>query len=299
MSCATDSNATDHPYPRGGDPAFDRWLKIDSKTTNTFTVNVGVSSDTSAHTFVSAGTNSVKKALTTVTIAGASNASLNGTYGISDIYDDREFTLDLPDNSLNGQSGTGGTFTDLQQPFRTPNSLPVDNKYGDVSELLFANADMIAEYSVNKMLANNSGYTPPVGYTIADCNDDLLDIVDVLAFNIKHGGNDRMWDTANLYVGGAVQGGAITETVEAINHLKDIALQIIKSDTVTVGGHTALSQVIYSGASTANWTDAQLASEISNINTLLTILTNAISNNSTLKSVTRTQSVYKLSLIHI
>ena len=25
----------------------------------------------------------------------------------------------------------------------------------------------------------------------------------------------RVWDTANLYVGGAVQGGAITETVEA------------------------------------------------------------------------------------
>ena len=147
------------------------------------------------------------------------------------------------------------------------------------------------------MLANNGGYTPPVGYTIADCNDDLLDIVDVIAFNIKHGGNDRVWDTANLYVGGAVQGGAITETVEAINHLKDIALQIIKSDTVTVGGYTALSQVIYSGASTANWTDGQLATEISNITTLSTILTNAISNNSTLKNVTRTQSVYKCNAV--
>ena len=41
---------------------------------------------------------------------------------------------------------------------------------------------------------------------------------------------------------GAVQGGAITETVEAINHLKDIAIQVITHDTVTVGGHTALTQ---------------------------------------------------------
>ena len=88
MSCATDSNQTNHPYPRGGDPAFDRWLKITAKTTNTFTVNVGVSSDTSAHTFVSAGTNSVKKALTTVTIAGmqAPLTMINGTWGIKDIY---------------------------------------------------------------------------------------------------------------------------------------------------------------------------------------------------------------------
>ena len=97
MSCATDSNQTNHPYPRGGDPAFDKWLKITAKTTNTFTVNVGVSSDTSAHTFVSAGTNSVKKALTSaVTIAGTGTESgVNGTWGIKDIYSDTEFTLIL------------------------------------------------------------------------------------------------------------------------------------------------------------------------------------------------------------
>ena len=67
------------------------------KTTNTFEVNVGVSSDTSTHTLVSAGTNSVKKALTTVTIAGmqAPLTMINGTWGIKDIYDDREFTLDI------------------------------------------------------------------------------------------------------------------------------------------------------------------------------------------------------------
>ena len=173
----------------------------------------------------------------------------------------------------------------------------VSDEAGDSATLLTLNRQFIADIAQGRMLANNAGYTPPVGYTIADCNDDLLDIVDVIAFNIKHGGNDRVWDTANLYVGGAVQGGAITETVEAINHLKDIALQVIKSDAVTVGGHTSLSQVIYSGANTANWTDAQLASEISNINTLSTILTNAISNNSTLKSVTRTQSVYKCNAV--
>ena len=199
MECDTDSRATQHPYPRGGDPAFDRWLKIESKTTNTFTVDVGVSSDTSTHYFVSAGTNSVKKALTTVTIAGASNSSLNGTYGINDIYDDREFTIDLHDSSLDGQTGTGGTFTDLQQPFRTPNSKPVDNKYGDVSELLFGNADMIAEYAVDKMLAANSGYTIPTGSTA--CYDDVRDFIQkCVAHNLKWGGNDRVYDQAKFYI---------------------------------------------------------------------------------------------------
>ena len=100
---------------------------------------------------------------------------------------------------MNGQSGTGGTFTDLQQPFRTPNSLPVDNKYGDVSELLFANADMIAEYSVNKMLANNSGYTIPTGSTA--CYDDVRDFIQkCVAHNLKWGGNDRVYDQAKFYI---------------------------------------------------------------------------------------------------
>ena len=53
FTCALDNNATEHSYPRAGvDPFADQWILIDSVTTNTFTVNVGTSSDTSAHTFV-------------------------------------------------------------------------------------------------------------------------------------------------------------------------------------------------------------------------------------------------------
>ncbi len=223
MSCATDSNQTNHPYPRGGDPAFDRWLKITAKTTNTFTVNVGVSSDTSAHTFVSAGTNSVKKALTSaVTIAGSGNSTVNGTHGISDIYDDREFTVDLTDATANGQSGTGGTFTDNQQPFRTPNSKDQGNKYGDVSELLFANADMIADYAVNKMLAANPSYTIPTGSTA--CYDDVRDFIQkCVSHNLKWGGNDRVYDQAKFYID---PGFSLTRDryVEVFNNAKDACI---------------------------------------------------------------------------
>ena len=119
FTCITDSNQSEHPYPRGSDPAFDKWLAISNKTNDTFEVNVGVSSDTSTHTLVS-GTNSLKKALTSAVTFMNRNAALNGTHGISDIYDDREFTVDLPDNSQSGQSGSGGTFTDNQQPFVNP-----------------------------------------------------------------------------------------------------------------------------------------------------------------------------------
>ena len=61
FTCATDSNATDHPYPRATDPASTKILTISAVTSDTFTVNVGTSSDTSTHTFKSAVTNAIKK----------------------------------------------------------------------------------------------------------------------------------------------------------------------------------------------------------------------------------------------
>ena len=61
FTCATDNNATDHLYPRSTDPASTKILTITAVTTDTFTVNVGTSSDTSTHTFKSAVTNAIKK----------------------------------------------------------------------------------------------------------------------------------------------------------------------------------------------------------------------------------------------
>jgi len=61
FTCATDSNASDHPYPRSTDPASTKILTISAVTSDTFTVNVGTSSDTSTHTFKSAVTNAIKK----------------------------------------------------------------------------------------------------------------------------------------------------------------------------------------------------------------------------------------------
>lgn len=68
FTCAKDGNATNHSYPRasgvpndtGHDPFWEAPVKITAVTENTITVNIGISSDTSAHTFVSADTNAIK-----------------------------------------------------------------------------------------------------------------------------------------------------------------------------------------------------------------------------------------------
>lgn len=59
FTCASDGNQTPVDYPRTTDPAFQTKLEITAKAPTTITVNVGTSSETSLHTFVSATANSV------------------------------------------------------------------------------------------------------------------------------------------------------------------------------------------------------------------------------------------------
>ena len=59
FTCAQDSHATNHFYPRNTDPAAGSFRVITAITANTITVNVGVSTNTTAHLFVSSQNNAV------------------------------------------------------------------------------------------------------------------------------------------------------------------------------------------------------------------------------------------------
>ena len=83
FTCATDGNSTNHPYPRSTDPASNKILIITAVTSNTFTVNVGTSSDTSTHTFVSGVSNAIKKINTRFNVV---NAVYNGGPGTKTIH---------------------------------------------------------------------------------------------------------------------------------------------------------------------------------------------------------------------
>ena len=63
FTCAKDSNASNHAYPRATDPYSGKLLPVFNAQTNTFDVQVGPAKDNTsgAHTFVSAVSNSVSK----------------------------------------------------------------------------------------------------------------------------------------------------------------------------------------------------------------------------------------------
>ena len=75
-NCVLDGNVEQKSYPRKNyDYASGRWLRISNVTTNTFDINIGASSYTGAHTFISAAVNGVKRQTGTFTL----NVGTGGT----------------------------------------------------------------------------------------------------------------------------------------------------------------------------------------------------------------------------
>jgi hypothetical protein len=77
-TCILDGNLVSKSYPRVGyDYPSGRWLAISNVTTNTFDINIGASSYTSAHTFVSATANGVERqnGIFTINVGDAGSAS--------------------------------------------------------------------------------------------------------------------------------------------------------------------------------------------------------------------------------
>ena len=79
-TCLLDGNSVEKSYPRAGyDYPSGRWLVISNVTTNTFDINIGSSSNTSAHTFISATNNGLKRQTGTFTINVGDGGSASGS----------------------------------------------------------------------------------------------------------------------------------------------------------------------------------------------------------------------------
>ena len=68
FTCAKDGNTTNHDYPRANDPINNKWKQVIVTNATTFTINVGKSSDTSLHTWVSAVADGILRANSLISI---------------------------------------------------------------------------------------------------------------------------------------------------------------------------------------------------------------------------------------
>jgi hypothetical protein len=155
-----------------------------------------------------------------------SGALTDGNYAVADTPDYRTLTISLASPANNGETGTVTFTTPL--PHVTPGSQPQSDRYADASSLILANAVMIAEMAVERMVAEQS-FTIPTGKQ--SCKDDTVDFLKALSYNLTFGGNDQVYDAAKYYIDGAHILGEENQSVIVFNYARDLAIAAMRNQT--------------------------------------------------------------------
>ena len=147
------------------------------------------------------------------------------------------------------------------------------NRHFDAYNTILANKNLLAHEAYHLMsTVDFPGFTTPTGNS-QDCIDDLLDIVDAVAFNVLHGANNQVWDAANYYVGTTHIDGEEQQTLAAIARLEELMELAIDNQTITIGGSHGYTQTIDSGITNVS---GGCTNVIAGVNTLIDIIELAI-----------------------
>jgi hypothetical protein len=104
---------------------------------------------------------------------------------------------------------------------------PVGDRFADASDLLLANKNYIADVAVKDMEIQYPNFNVPGGSV--NCFDDVVDVVEAIAYNVKYGSNNQVYDAANLYVTGAHVAGEEEQSVYVFDKALEIATAVIQN----------------------------------------------------------------------
>ena len=117
----------------------------------------------------------------------------------------------------------------------------IDNKRFIAAEAVYRVANDPA-FAGTKL---GQGLLASTGETIQDaCVDDVENTLAAIAYNIKFGGNNRVYDAAELYLTGAHVQGEEAESIAAFNIARDLAIDAMRQIAITVQGDHGLTQTI-------------------------------------------------------
>lgn len=269
FSCSDDDFFTEQPYPRSTDPAAGAVLGITSFTTNTISVGVGSAGGS--------GTGAVVEA--TVGIGGTLAFSITnpGQAYINPaliIPEPNYENIEVVGVSRLGIGATTETGRNLLLNLEIDQSASQSNedRFFDAASLILDNKAFIADIAYGRMNAAFPAFTTPTGNS-QDCKDDIVDVLESTAYNLKYGGNDLTVDAGQLYITGAHVSGEEQETIKAFMEARDIAIQIMRNEPVAIGTHTNRNQLFDSTITydTQSFTPTNAAYTASNGNFTVTI----------------------------
>ena len=147
----------------------------------------------------------------------------------------------------------------------------LDDKYYDAANAIEANLNFIASTAMGRGIANYPSLTVPGGNQ--NCIDDIKDVLNALIFNLKHGGNNKMFYATEFYVTtNAIShvSSQATETKYIFEQARDIAIQVLRNESVTTNALTEGTQSIDSSVTT-DTANPRCADQASAVTTLMGI----------------------------
>jgi len=191
FTCGYDDNATEHSYPRtsnvpninGTDPSYNRNLKITNVGIDYITVNIGVSSDTSTHTFVSATANAI---------------STSHNLNVGD-------AIILAPGSFRFICQLDGGLSTHNYPRVTD---PAYNKaliiLSATATNITVNVGISSDTSQHSIVTIQSNAVSDVFYNYVNdsetkCERDVGYIIDSYLFDIRYGGNEKTYKSISYY----------------------------------------------------------------------------------------------------
>lgn len=153
------------------------------------------------------------------------------------------------------------------------------NGFYDASNEIRNNLRFIATTAVGRGLINYPSLSIPGGYQ--NCVDDVVDILERLIFNLAHGGNNMMYYATEFYINNSNAISHVTsqatETRYIFQEARDIAIQVMRGQSVTVNGTTEGTQQIDTSI-TADNANPTCQNEESAITTLMSIVIDLFNN---------------------
>ena len=143
----------------------------------------------------------------------------------------------------------------------------INNKYADGRDVLNNNRVFLAHEAYHRHVANVGAVTGAAG----GVKDQLTAFVDALAFNLKHGSNNEVWDFTNSVLSGTDITGDVTQDNQLIEYVRDAANTILAGGTATVSAGNSETQTAYSG--TADTNNPKCPNVTSAVTTLAAIFT--------------------------
>ena len=171
----------------------------------------------------------------------------------------------------------------------------------DAHRVVLLNKAFIAEEAYRRMLAVYPTYTPGTGNTKQDCLDDVMDVLEEVMWDVKFGGNSKTYDSAKIYVTNVFNGATVETFIDAerdeaarvFTEAKNIAIQVINNETVTVSAGNPLSQ-IKDPTMVEDWDAGELlprcGSAVAAVDTLMGMIIQAIGTDSGVGTLTATRT---------